>query len=346
MQARRCDYHSFVVKHTTHLTSLALLVVLGCGGPSAPKSPTPTTEPEAANTARVALTPTTELVLLDVPAGQAVLGASDEFVAALSPFDRQARVGGDGPVDEAQFLAHVADQVLSWDEEPRSAIEAAAAELSGMLAELGIDIPLPATVELVLTTGDEEIPGAAYTRGTTVIITVGAMPISSGLLAHELFHVLTRNNPKLRDELYATIGYEPIPPLVLPDALAAIRGTNPDAPVVGHAIRVRHDGSETLATQVILTSRPFEGGTLFEYIDLGFFALEDDGSLTLADGEPVRIPFDEAEGFFEQIGQNTQYIIHPEEILAENFRLLVTGAEDIDSPEVIARLRDVLAAPR
>jgi hypothetical protein len=47
-------------------------------------------------------------------------------------------------------------------------------------------------------------------------------------------------------------------------------------------------------------------------------------------------------GFFEQIGKNTKYIIHPEEILADNFALLFLGNKDVPSPEIIRKMKDVL----
>jgi hypothetical protein len=43
------------------------------------------------------------------------------------------------------------------------------------------------------------------------------------------------------------------------------------------------------------------------------------------------------------VGRNTDYIIHPEEILAENFALLVLGAGNVPSPEVLTRMREALA---
>jgi hypothetical protein len=48
-------------------------------------------------------------------------------------------------------------------------------------------------------------------------------------------------------------------------------------------------------------------------------------------------------GFFEQVGRNTQYIIHPEEILADNFALLILGEQNVPSPEVLEKMRKVLA---
>jgi hypothetical protein len=54
------------------------------------------------------------------------------------------------------------------------------------------------------------------------------------------------------------------------------------------------------------------------------------------------VPFNNVTGLFEQIGRNTDYVIHPEEILASNFELLVTGAEGAPSPQVLERIREEL----
>jgi hypothetical protein len=47
-------------------------------------------------------------------------------------------------------------------------------------------------------------------------------------------------------------------------------------------------------------------------------------------------------GFFEQVGRNTQYIIHPEEIVADNFTVLILGEQNVPSPEVLEKIRKVL----
>jgi len=47
-------------------------------------------------------------------------------------------------------------------------------------------------------------------------------------------------------------------------------------------------------------------------------------------------------GFFEQVGRNTEYIIHPEEILADNFAILILQEHDVPSPGTIQKLGEVL----
>ena len=47
--------------------------------------------------------------------------------------------------------------------------------------------------------------------------------------------------------------------------------------------------------------------------------------------------------FFEQVGRNTQYIIHPEEIMADNFTFAILGKEDLSNPELVAEIKEVLS---
>lgn len=51
---------------------------------------------------------------------------------------------------------------------------------------------------------------------------------------------------------------------------------------------------------------------------------------------------DIAADFFVAIGRNTRYIIHPEEVLAENFVIVMLGREDLPNPEVPKRLKEWL----
>jgi hypothetical protein len=49
--------------------------------------------------------------------------------------------------------------------------------------------------------------------------------------------------------------------------------------------------------------------------------------------------------YFTAIGLNTRYIIHPEEILADNFTLLVRGDSKVRTPRILEELKRVLAEP-
>ena len=50
------------------------------------------------------------------------------------------------------------------------------------------------------------------------------------------------------------------------------------------------------------------------------------------------------EGFYEQIGRNTGYIIHPEETLANNFVHLMLKKQDLKNPEIPKKIEQLLLA--
>jgi hypothetical protein len=49
------------------------------------------------------------------------------------------------------------------------------------------------------------------------------------------------------------------------------------------------------------------------------------------------------ESYHEQIGRNTNYIIHPEEVLADNFMMLVQGNRDVPTPRILDEMRKALS---
>ena len=156
------------------------------------------------------------------------------------------------------------------------------------------------------------------------------------IIAHELFHVLSRHNPALKEKLYAAIGFKPCNEIVFPSNLKRLKITNPDAPKNDHCIRVTIDNKEVWVTPVLFAKSKYgvsQGGDFFDYLEFKFLR---------ADGTGAPVDVSNVSGFFEQIGKNTKYIIHPEEILAENFALLFLGNKDVPSPEIIRQMKDVL----
>jgi hypothetical protein len=62
----------------------------------------------------------------------------------------------------------------------------------------------------------------------------------------------------------------------------------------------------------------------------------------LENGQPVLLDPKNVESYHEQIGRNTNYIIHPEEVLADNFAMLIRGKRDVPTPRVLDELRKAL----
>lgn len=292
-------------------------------------------------------------VFASVEEGKKLLMAPDEYIERLSVFDRLSRMDTDTDVPQKAYLEFIGRGVLAWNEQEIQRLSKAIRSIGSRLG--GFTFAFPEVIYLVKTSGIEE-SGAAYTRGNGIFLPRNMLRWSeqqlTELVCHELFHVLSRHNPALRDRLYQVVGFEKCNEIRLPADLAARKITNPDAPRLDCRIRVNYENKEVW-TVPFLCSRtevydPNEGGGLFSYLEFKLLAVEpaadaNDFTVMLNEGQPLLLDAGRVSGYFEQIGYNTHYIIHPEEILADNFVILVYGKTDAPSTELLGRIAEVIA---
>ena len=267
-----------------------------------------------------------------VAEGRRVLSADDDWLAVTGGFQRRAMMGTTQPVTLAQFRQWNADAVQPWAAAPRQRWLAAARAVEARVRELRL--PLPPETLLVASNGQESA-GMPYTRANAIVFTTAAaVPPSADawLLAHELWHVVSRHAPGLVDRVYREIGFEPMPELVQPAMWDEIRIANPDAPGNRHALRTEIDGRTVLLTPLLVAARttlqpnePF--AALFEVrlVEVQPDADRRRSRVVLRDGAPVWLAVDRVPAFLERLGGNTPYVIHPEETMADNIAFLLTG---------------------
>jgi hypothetical protein len=296
-------------------------------------------------------------VLRLIEGGDAVeaLTRRDDYITQMSSFDRQVRLQTDRDVSEAELLPFISQNVLPWEpadvERITPIVDAVAKKLEPW------KLRLPTVVQLIKTTGREE-GNAAYCRGSSIVLPRTVIENRrhdlARLLTHELFHILSRHNPELRESLYASIGFKPCNEVPLPEPLRARKITNPDAPINDHFITVEHEGRAVELMCVLFSNAErydaARGGSLFSYLTFRLMMLENDNGVrrpAVVDGQPVLLEATNVPGFAEQVGRNTRYLIHPEEILADNFVLLVDGRIDVATPRVVQEMGRILqAAPK
>jgi hypothetical protein len=275
--------------------------------------------------------------------GAEILGHKDDFIQRLSAFDRAARMKTDRSISEDEFLKFVEGNVLTWNESEKAKIEAAIASIRPALDALPLS--LPKIVNLAKTTGAEE-GRAFYTRDTAIIMPEKETDeADAGLLkrtiAHELFHILTRGNPALREKLYESIGFTKCDEVEFPAELKSRKITNPDAPRNDHLIRIHLRGEEVRAVPILFSNAAKydvnRGGELFNYLQMSFLQVPRTSA-----AQPILAAPEEVSGFFEQVGRNTNYVIHSEEILADNFALLILDEHSVPSPEILKKMRLIL----
>ncbi|MCH8042554.1 MAG: hypothetical protein IID44_02440 [Planctomycetes bacterium] len=285
-----------------------------------------------------------------VKEGAAVLGREDRYTKALSRFDLQSRLQTDQEVTSADLRKFAAKQVIAWPEQDVKAVSAALAAVRKQMAAHKLNFPK--TVLFIHTNGRDE-GRAAYCRQNAVILPRNMVRGSKAglerLVAHELFHILSSHNPKLRDKLYEVVGFKRCGEVPLPPSLKNRKITNPDAPSIEHYVDVKHEGQTVHAVPILYSSAEkydvVRGGTFFRYMKFKLMLVEQHGErwgAKLVDGKPVLLDPRKTASYFEAIGRNTGYIIHPEEVLADNFVLLLSGKQDVRTPRVLEGMLKVI----
>jgi hypothetical protein len=284
---------------------------------------------------------------------KALLGTEDDYMKAMGPFDRSARMKTDREVTTEQVLKFAAANALDWKPEEQQVVEAVIRKIAPAVGKL--NLKLPKTVLMIKTTGREE-GRASYTRANAIILPQNVVSSSRAeiehTVAHEFFHILTRNCPELRDALYAIIGFQPCNEIELPADIKARRISNPDALKNDHCIRVTFEGKPVFVVPIIYAAQAQydvrRGGEFFNYMLMRMLVVEkvdDKWKPALVGGRPVLLEETQVSQFLEQVGRNTVFTYHPEETVADNFAALVLGTKNLPSPEIVAKLDRLLRSP-
>lgn len=277
---------------------------------------------------------------------RAVLGARDDYVLATAALERSATLRTSEALDAERFARAMQETARAWTEEEQLAFAAVLPRLQRFISGMRWKSPSPI---LMVKASDQLMNGFPHTRGNAIVLQEGMLrdaladrELMSYLMSHEAFHVLSRANADLREELYGAVGFRACASVDMPAALAKLRLTNPDAPESRHAITLRRNGQpiEVLpyvhfAAETIDPSAGFGRQMLTSWLPVE----RQQGRCKVGNERPT---LGELEGLQEQVGQNTAYLIHPEEILADNFALLFQRPEKAASPEILERMRKVL----
>ena len=243
----------------------------------------------------------------------------------------------------------MAAQALPWPEDERLRVAAVLERIAPLLDRMNARFPERILLVRAAQPLEENSP---HTRANAIMLPAswltGSQPRLLYALTHELFHVLSRNDPATRDRLYAAIGFQPCERTEIPAATADLRVTNPDAVLHRHAVAVRYRGEpvEAMPYPLFTSAQPDLTRSFFANLYAPWVLVDRrDGVCRVRAGA---VKADELEGLFEQIGRNTNYLAHPEEIVADNFAILLlqqigAGPEKLPSPEVLERIRGVLA---
>jgi hypothetical protein len=273
-----------------------------------------------------------------------LLTHEDEFTKSWSQFDIDSRMHKKLSTKE-ELLNFISDQARDWTKEEQNKISSIIESIDKQILKQGFKIDFPDEIFFVKTTADEESGADGYTRANYVVLKDNVISHTMGelkqIIAHEVFHILTRNNPEFRKQMYKFIGFELMNDVEYPMNLTAYRITNPDAPQNDSYINLKVGGQSVKCMMILYSTQDYSDGDFFNYLNVGFLSLKGDSikSVEYKDNKPVVYSIEQVTDFFEQVGKNTQYLIHPEEILADNFAFAILNKSGLPNQDIVNKIK-------
>lgn len=289
------------------------------------------------------LSETHEVVLLDsLQAADAIIkDTTDHFFEQVEALDmslQMHRVITDSiprvEVLEAYKL-WLRQEVTDFSAQEKALLHDVMEEVAVLCNSISVQL-LPPHLELLKIKGLSYGNGAYYTRENRILLPADQLKEENReellkIMLHELFHVYSRYHPRQREKLYGLIGFHLLDnQVVMNDSLRIRRLLNPDGIRNNYAVRLRTPWSQAIDAVPVLFAKEWsyrpETPNFFDYLQFELFIAikQEDGVYWLrsrSDGSPPFSLLDQAD-FYRQIGDNTKYIIHPDEIMADNFSLL------------------------
>lgn len=282
----------------------------------------------------------------DAAEGAELLLSNREYYESLNQSDLDYRMQKKGATLE-ELEAFAAEQIRDFTDTEKAGLAQAVADIEALCRERGYSLPYTDDIVFIKTTAREEEDSGGYTHGTQIYlneqyVALGSQPDDPEihtaymqLIAHELFHCLTRNHPEFRRDMYAILGFT-----VVEDDYAFSKNiwdviiSNPDVEHHNSYAAFEINGESRDCTVVFTTTKPFDqpGDNFFDSRMTGLVPIDDMNTLYTSD---------EAANFWDVFGENTAYVIDPEETLADNFSFAVlfgTDGLDYGTPELIAAI--------
>ncbi|MFW9824549.1 MAG: hypothetical protein ACFFE4_16520 [Candidatus Thorarchaeota archaeon] len=277
-----------------------------------------------------------EPLLLDKFASSSIISEIDSYLNNFSKFDLQSRMGSVEEVTQKVFLEFLSQQTLDWELTEKNVIKKIVSELNQ--AYNSFKHLLPKYLSFIKTTGREECD-AAYTRKNKICIPISMVrwPYNElkELIAHELFHVISNSNQKIRNNWYNKLGFISCPELQIPNEYSELYVSNPDTIGKNCYIQIVKNGKSEKAVSFLYSETPYRGGYFFQYFRFSFLIAEvyDGKCIPLYEHKQLKfidVPQSLYELCFEIDPYNNQHRLHPEEMLAYYWSFIPFSELELD----------------
>ena len=283
-------------------------------------------------------------VLDSISAGKAIVKDDiEKFFEKIAPVDMMIQMHRAYPIGSSRdsmvldYQNFLKTDVLDFTKEETEFVTKALFEAFALCNKVSPKI-FPAELKLIKTHGKHYGDETYYTRENLIIIPKDALKkrdydVFLQVLLHEISHVVTRLNPSVKAQLYATIGFKKLKnTLSISDSLKQRLLLNPDGMDLNWTTQLTAaDGKNIFAIPLIYANETTflkEKPDFFQYLGWNYYEIaaskngENFDVLTIGNQQKSTLKTQGISEIFKQ-KYNTDYIIHPDEIVADNFSFLM-----------------------
>jgi hypothetical protein len=324
-------------------------------------------------TAEILLSGVNKALLLDsADAAKAIVRDDlDKFFEHLTPIDAAIQMKQNGPLSMtpdlmvSSYKNYLQKDVTSFTKEESAFVAKAMNEAFVLINKVSARY-FPEEIRLIKTKAHHYDAEMYYTRENCIIIPEPVLKQKNyaaflQTMLHEISHIVMRLNPNVKGQLYALVGFKKIEsPLEIPDALRHRLLTNPDGVDINWANTLTSATGKTVFTLPLIYAKD----TIFDvkkpdfgdYLGWNYYELapsSDNKTLVVQTVGTRQQSTLDTRGINELFlkNYNTAYIIHPDEIVADNFSLLMLSQKNPavlkDCTEggktLLAKMKDVLS---
>lgn len=236
------------------------------------------------------------------------------------------------------YKKYLEDDVLEFMNKEEALVKRCCIKALDYCKKINPKLQLPKEIVIVKIAGNCYGPTAYYTRDNAIMVPApqirdGDEEAITGTLIHEIAHIYSRYNKDKRDRIYKELGFHKLNKLELSPFLEKRVLYNPDGVDLAYAIQVTApDGREIHAIPMIyarsgqvntaIRRRGNAPSRFFEQMIFQFFEVQEVEGKWIITHTDVGLQEEDLKNYWEQIQRNTRYTIHPDEIFADNFKIL------------------------
>ena len=242
------------------------------------------------------------------------------------------------------FKIFSASQIQDFTDDEKKALDAMINSVEIRMRGLGIGLPPMDEVTFIKSSMEDEGGAGGFTLGNSIFLNAPFLQIVTDvwqgkqcytpdydeycyryapvIIAHELFHCMSRNNASFRQRLYSLIGFTVMDhevefgPTVREMLLA-----NPDVERYDNWAEFTIGGEKRRCILVCTYDCDFAEAAATDP-DASFFD-HMESVLVPLDEPDTMIPIEQVSDFYQVVGHNSDYVIAAEECLAENFGFMI-----------------------